>query len=58
MHEKVPYIEIYDISGSSEKLILKSYVKAVSESSVELLEPDGVVFYTVPSTPVVLTKTS
>ena len=57
-HEKVPYIEIFDISGSSEKPILKSYVKAVSKSSVELIDPDGVVFYTVPSTPVHVTKTN
>lgn len=58
LHEKVPYVEIYDISGSSEKLILKSYATVVDESSIELVAPEGTVFYTTPTSPVIVTKTN
>lgn len=57
LHEKVPYVEIYDISESSEKLILKSYATVVDESSIELVAPEGIVFYTTPTSPVIITKT-
>ena len=58
LHEKVPYIEIYDISGSSEKLILKSFANVVDGSSIELLTPEGEMFYTTPSASVIITKTN
>lgn len=58
LHEKVPYVEIYDISGSSEKLILKSYATIVNESTIELVTPEGIVFYTAPTSPVIITKTN
>ncbi len=58
LHEKVPYVEIYDISGSSEKLILKSYATVVDEFSIELAAPEGKVFYTTPTSPVIITKTN
>lgn len=58
LHEKVPYVEIYDISESSEKLILKSYATVVDESSIELVAPEGIVFYTAPTSPVIVTKTN
>ena len=58
LHEKVPYVEIYDISGSSEKLILKSYATVVDEYSIELVAPEGPVFYTTPTSPVIVTKTN
>lgn len=57
LHKKVPYVEIYDISESSEKLILKSYATVVDESSIELVAPEGIVFYTTPTSPVIITKT-
>lgn len=57
-HEKVPYVEIYDISRSSEKLILKSYATVVDEYSIELVAPEGTVFYTIPTSPVIVTKTN
>lgn len=56
LHGKVPYVEIYDVSGSSEKLILKSYVNVIDDSTIELLSPEGEVFYTAPSVPVIITK--
>ncbi len=56
LHEKVPYVEIYDVSNSSEKLILKSYVNVVDDSTIELVSPEGKIFYTTPSTPVTITK--
>ena len=58
LHEKVPYVEIYDISDSSEKLILKSYATVVDEYSIELVAPEGTVFYTTPTSPVIITKTN
>lgn len=58
LHEKVPYVEIYDISDSSEKLILKSYATVVDEYSIELVAPEGTVFYTTPTSPVIVTKTN
>ena len=58
LHEKVPYVEIYDISGSSEKLILQSYATVVDEASIELVAPVGTVFYTTPASPVIVTKTN
>lgn len=58
LHETVPYVEIYDTSGSSEKLILKSYATMADEYSIELVEPEGTVFYTTPSSPVIVTKTN
>ena len=58
LHKKVPYVEIYDISGSSEKLILKSYATVVDETSIELVAPEGTVFYTTPTSPVIITKTN
>ena len=58
LHEKVPYVEIYDISGSSEKLILQSYATVVDEVSIELVAPVGTVFYTTPASPVIVTKTN
>lgn len=58
LHEKVPYVEIYDISESSEKLILKSYATVVDEYSIELVAPEGTVFYTTPTSPVIVTKTN
>ena len=58
IHSEVPYIEIYDISDSSEKLILKSYATVVDEYSIELVAPEGTVFYTTPSSPVIVTKTN
>lgn len=58
IHGEVPYIEIYDISGSSEKLILKSYANVIDNSSIELIDPEGEIFYTTPPTPVIITKTS
>lgn len=58
LHEKVPYVEIYDISGSSEKLILQSYATVVDEASIELVAPVGTVFYTTPTSPVIVTKTN
>lgn len=57
-HEKVPYVEIYDISESSEKLILKSYVSVLDASSIELIAPEGVVFYATPTVPVIIAKTN
>ncbi|MBO5358405.1 MAG: hypothetical protein J6A78_03700 [Clostridia bacterium] len=57
LNEKVPYVEIYDISGSSEKLILKSYANVVDDSTIELVSPEGEIFYIAPSTPVTITKT-
>ena len=57
-HETVPYVEIYDISGSSEKLILKSYATMADENSIELVAPEGIVFYTKPPSPVIVTKTN
>ena len=57
LHKKVPYVEIYDISESSEKLILKSYANVVDDSTIELVSPEGEIFYTAPSTPVTITKT-
>lgn len=56
LHEKVPYVEIYDVSSSIEKLILKSYVNVVDDSTIELVSPEGKIFYTTPSTPVTITK--
>ena len=56
LHEKVPYVEIYDVSNSIEKLILKSYVNVVDDSTIELVSPEGKIFYTTPSTPVTITK--
>ena len=56
LHEKVPYVEIYDISESSERLILKSYATVVDESSIEIVSPDGVIFYSTPTAPVIITK--
>ena len=58
LHEKVPYVEIYDISGSSEKLILQSYATVVDEASIELVAPVGTVFYTTHASPVIVTKTN
>jgi len=58
LHEKVPYVEIYDISESSEKLILKSYATVVDESSIELVAPEGIVFYTTPTSPIIIAKTN
>lgn len=58
LHEKVPYVEIYDISESSEKLILKSYATIVDKSSIELVAPEGIVFYPAPTSPVIITKTN
>ena len=58
LHEKVPYVEIYDISGPSEKLILKSYANVIDEVSIELVDPEGMVFYTAPTSPVIVTKTN
>ena len=58
LHEKVPYVEIYDVSSSIEKLILKSYVNVVDDSTIELVSPEGKIFYTTPSTPVTITKTN
>lgn len=58
LHETVPYVEIYDTSGSSEKLILKSYATMADEYSIELVAPEGTVFYTTPSSPVIVTKTN
>ena len=58
LHEKVPYVEIYDISESSERLILKSYATVVDEASIELVSPDGVIFYSTPTAPVIITKTN
>ena len=58
MHEKVPYLEVYDVSGPFEKLILKSYSKVVDDSTIELVAPEGEIFYTTPSTPVTITKTN
>ena len=58
LHEKVPYVEIYDISDSSEKLILKSYANVIDEASIELVDPEGTVFYTTPTSPVIVTKTN
>ena len=58
LHEKVPYVEIYDISGSSEKLILKSYANVVDNFTIELVTPEGEMFYTTPSAPVIITKTN
>lgn len=58
LHKKVPYVEIYDISGSSEKLILKSFATVVDESMIELVAPEGTVFYAPPTTPVIITKTN
>lgn len=58
LHEKVPYVEIYDISGSSEKLILKSYANVVDNSTIELVTPEGEMFYTTPSAPVIIAKTN
>ena len=58
LHEKVPYVEIYDISDSSEKLILKSYATVVDEYSIELVAPEGTVFYKTPTSPVIVTKTN
>ena len=57
-HEKVPYVEIYDISESSEKLILKSYISVLDASSIELIAPEGVVFYATPTVPVIIAKTN
>ena len=48
LHEKVPYVEIYDIGGSSEKLILQSYATVVDEASIELVAPESTIFYTPP----------
>lgn len=58
LHEKVPYVEIYDVSESSEKLILTSYAKVVDDSTIELVSPKGDIFYTAPSTPATITKTN
>ena len=58
LHETVPYVEIYDTSGSSEKLILKSYATMANEYSIELVAPEGIVFYTTPTSPVFFTKTN
>lgn len=58
LHETVPYVEIYDTSGSSEKLILKSYATMADENSIELVAPEGIVFYTKPPSPVIVTKTN
>lgn len=58
LHEKVPYVEIYDISGPSEKLILKSYANVIDEASIELVNPEGMVGYTAPTSPVIVTKTN
>ena len=57
LHEKVPYVEIYDVSESTEKLILKSYANVIDSSSIELVEPEGKMFYTTPSSPVIIAKT-
>lgn len=58
LHKKVPYVEIYDISGSSEKLILKSTMRVIDESSLEIVEPEGNIFYVKPATPVIISKTN
>ena len=58
LHEKVPYVEIYDISGPSEKLILKSYANVIDEASIELVDSEGTVFYTASTSPVIVTKTN
>ena len=56
LHEKVPYVEIYDISGSSEKSVLKSYAKVIDDSIIELVSPEGEMFYTVPVVPVTVLR--
>ena len=56
LHEKVPYVEIYDISSSSEKLILKAYANVIDATSIELVEIEGDIFYSTPSAPVMLVK--
>ena len=56
--ERVPYVEIFDVRGSSEKRILKAYAKVIDGSSIELIQPEGDIFYETPTTPVVIHKTS
>ena len=56
--ERVPYVEIFDVRGSSEKRILKAYAKVIDSSSIELIQPEGDIFYETPTTPVVIHKTS
>lgn len=51
------YALAYDTSESSEKLILKSYATMADENSIELVAPEGIVFYTTPTSPVIITKT-
>ena len=55
--ERVPYIEIFDVRGSSEKRILKAYAKVIDSSSIELIQAEGDIFYETPTTPVVIHKT-
>ena len=46
----------YDVSGSSEKILFKSYANVIDESTIELVEPKGELFYTTPSSPVTIKK--
>ncbi len=55
-NKRVPYVEVYDVSGSSEKILFKSYANVIDESTIELVEPKGELFYTIPSSPVTIKK--
>ena len=58
LNEKVPYVEIYDTSITPEKPILKAYARSIDESSIELVDINGDIFYSTPSVSVFITKTN
>ena len=58
LNDKVPYFEIFDISGETEKSILKAYVDVSDATTLKLTDIEGCIFYTKPTASVFLTKTT
>ena len=58
LNENVPYFEIFDISGETEKSILKAYVDVSDATTLKLTDIEGCIFYTKPTASVFLTKTA
>ena len=58
LNDKVPYFEIFDISGETEKSILKAYADVSDATTLKLTDIEGCIFYTKPTVSVFLTKTT
>ena len=58
LNDKVPYFEIFDISGKTEKSILKAYADVSDATTLKLTDIEGCIFYTKPTVSVFLTKTT